>query len=306
MKKMTNERHMQLENIASDLDILRELDKRGALDEDFKKKLAWLESKDKGLQIVMETLEKYAKSHWNYMTEVSLDASNILKCNLLVMTSTNVYTLEINHFDGDFEYKNGESYVNEEKLIENPIQNAKDITSQIMGNIRFCSMLIHLKVKGAVILTGTDDVVIHDIVEDIEIFVESELEAFAYQMVLDEKENGGVTTIIPNNLSWLARVDRRHPVKSIKIPRRIKNNIRRGVTCYYCDNFDVQVGEIFTGCPCGGWENTEETIVRTICEYGVLNIHKNLGVDELNHFFDYQVPFEQLETYLLKHFTPIY
>ena len=56
MKKMTNERHMQLENIASDLDILRELDKRGALDEDFKKKLAWLESKDKGLQIVMKTL----------------------------------------------------------------------------------------------------------------------------------------------------------------------------------------------------------------------------------------------------------
>lgn len=303
---MTNERHMKLDELARDLDILRELDKRDALDEVFKAQLHHLESKEMGLQRVMSIFEEYAKPHWNYMTHVAMDAENRLKCNLLVMTSTNVYPLEINHYEGHFEYRNGASYLNGKKLAENPIQIAKDVTSQITGKIRFCSMPIFLDVKGAAIFTGSSDVCILDDIGDIEIVTEDQLKKFVFQMILEERENGGSPRLILNNISWLSRVDRRQPVIPFKIPRHIKNQITLGVRCSYCYSFDAQVGEIFTGCPCGGFENTEEAIVRTICEYGVLNNGKHLELSDLQRFFNGDVPDELLETYLEKHFTPVY
>lgn len=307
MNKIHNERHMQMDNMASTLDILRELNRREALDEEWKKQLAHLEAKEKGLQIVMTVLERYAKDHWGYMTEVVLDHYGYVHCNLLVMTSTHVYTMEINHYDGAYEFKEGTSYLDGEPIDKEPIIMARSVSSQLRSNIKFCYMPIHLKVTGAAIFTNPDYTVeIHDNVTDIEVVTREHLVDFIQQMVRDEKEHGGIEDIIPNNISWVIRIDRHHPFRPFIVPRELKRKMRKGVTCVHCESFDVKVGEVFTGCKCGGMEFTEQAIVRSICQYGILNLEKELDTHELYHFFDKQVSLEQIEEHLAKHFEPVW
>ena len=59
-------------------------------------------------------------------------------------------------------------------------------------------------------------------------------------------------------------------------------------------------------CDCGGWETMEGAIVRTICEYGVLNQEKSLYPPDLHYFFNDQVSMDDIEKHLAKHFTAIW
>lgn len=302
MRKIANERHAAIENLASDLDILGELDKRGALDEELKKELEFLKRKDKGLQIVLELLEKYAKEHWMYIIDLSLDYHNILNCDLLLLTSTDVHTFEINHYEGLYEYKNRNDYLNGKKLERHPITMAQKVRSQIKSTSMMES--IHLNVKGAAIFTGSDNKLeIHDEVKDVKVVTHEQLEDFIKRIAQEEKKQA--STVEMKHLRWLAKIDRYHPIWPAPISNEIRENIRLGIACSYCEGFDVEIGEVFIACPCGGWESLEEATVRTICDYGVLNNGKDLSPLELHHFFNEQVSIEHIEKYLKKHFEPV-
>lgn len=301
---MYNERHVEIEEVASNLDVLRELNKRGALDEELTSELKRLEAKNLGLKTVMNHLKKYAKEHWMYMTGVSLDHYNILNCDLLLMTSTHLYTLEINHYDGLFEFRNRNSLLNGETLEQHPIQMAQGVTSQIKSNARMAS--IHLDVKGAAIFSGPkNNIRIQDEVDDIEIVAANQLDHFIKKIVQEEKQHKNATKINPMHISWLAGIDRHHPVWTLKIPDEIKETAQLGIACSQCENFDVEIGERYVSCACGELESLEEAIVRTICDYGVLNNEKDLYPPDLHLFFDNQIPMKLIEKYLEKHFMPI-
>lgn len=307
MKKMFNERHMKIDNSASHLDILRELNKRGALDEDLNNYLKHLDGKEKGLKIVMDVLEKYAKEHWIYMTDVALDHYGYVHCNLMVMTSTHLYTLEINHFEGDYTFKEGVSYLNGEQIDKEPLLMVQSVSSQLKSNIKFCHVPIKLQVTGAAIFTHTDCTIdIQDETKKTEIVMSHQIENFVKKMVRDEKKAGGKLDIIPNHISWLIRIDRHHPYHQLNVPDHIIERVQSGVTCIHCESFDVQVGEIFSVCACGGTEFAEQTIVRTICDYGVINQNKELDSHELHHFFNNQVSLKQIKEQLNRYFVPIW
>lgn len=301
---MYNERHVEIEEIASNLDVLRELNKRKALDEELSKEFKRLEAKDRGLKTVLNHLNKYAKDHWMYMTNVSLDHYNIFNSDLLLMTSTHLYTLEINHYDGLFELRNGNSLLNDERLEQHPIQMAQGVTSQIKSIALMES--IHLNVKGAAIFAGSKNKIrIQDEVDDIEIVSAGQLDHFIKKIVQEEKQHKNVTKINPKHISWLARIDRHHPFWTIKIPDEIKENVQLGIACRQCEKFDVEIGDRYVSCACGELESLEEAIVRTICDYGVLNNEKDLYPPDLHLFFDNQIPMDLIEKSLEKHFTPV-
>lgn len=303
---MYNERHMEIDEMATDLDILRELNKRGALDEELTRDLARLEAKDKGLEIVLKQFEKYGRDHWFYMTNVSLDHYNILNCDLLVATSIKVYTLEINYYDGMFEFKNRDSFLNGDTLEQQPIQMAQSVTSQLKSVGVMSSVPIDVEVAGAAIFPSPNNKLqIYDEVTDIEIVSSKQLVNFIKEMAKEEIQQNKKLELNPMLLSWVGRIDRHHPQWKLKIADEIKESIQLGVTCSYCESFDVNIGEVFIACDCGGWESLEEATVRTICEYGVLNNDKNLFPPDLYHFFDKQVPLEYIEDCLEKHFTPV-
>jgi len=304
MRKMYNERHIRKEEMATNLDVLRELDKRGVLDNELSRELERLEAKNKGLEVLMNQLNKYAKNHWMYMIDVSMDHYNILNCDVLLLTSTSLYTFEINHYEGLFEFKSGESSLNGKKLEQYPIKMAQSISSQLKSLATMNS--IPLNIRGVAVFTNPKNKVqIYDEINDIEIVDAEQLETFIKNIIREENEQKNRSKINPMYISWMAKIDRHHPSWLIKIPDEIKEKLRLGIACSACEHFDVEVGEDCVSCLCGKRELLEEAIVRTICDYGVLNNEKDLYPPDLHLFFDKQVSIEKIEKCLTKYFTPV-
>lgn len=304
MRKIDNERHIEIETSASNLDILRELNKRDALDEKLTKELKRLEAKDRGLKTVLNHLKHLGKDHWVYMTDVSLDSYNIFTCDLLLMTSTHLYPLEINYYDGLFEFKEDLSLLKGKESDQLPIEAAQSVTALIMAFSTIRS--INLDVKGAAIFpSSTNQIRIFDEVPGIEIVGASQFDAFIQQIIRDEESRNSTEKIDPMHIRWLREIDQQHPIWTIHISDEVKENIHPGIACRACNGFDVTIGKEFVSCPCGKCEPLEEAIVRTICDYGVLNYEKSLYPPDLHLFFDNQVSMEQIETCLAKHFSPV-
>lgn len=300
---MINERRRQMENEVSDLAVLREYDKRGALDEKFQKILTELEAKKAGLKGVIELFEKHGKDHWIYMTDVALDYHSIITCDLGIMTATHLYAIGINHYEGVFEFKSGVSRVNNEILEEHPIQMIQSVTSQLQSSVAMTPNPVTLKVKGAALFTHpANQLQIHDEVKDIQIVPAKEIKGFIKQIANEEKQMGGnARNVNPMNYSFIGRIDRYHPIFPIEIPKYIKENVRPGIMCKYCRSCDIRIGEVLSQCDCGGWENTEDAVIRTVAEYFILNPGLDAGsFEELFQFIGDQVPHNQVKEYLHK------
>lgn len=302
MKKLYNERHAHLENIPSDLMVLEELNKREALDETLKRRLHYFDSKETGLMKVLDILNKYGKEDWMYMHNVAVDYYDIITCDLLVMTSTHVYTFEINEYEGTFELKNGISKLDGQTLKEHPIAMAQSVLTQLQGSKRMAPVPIKLKLKAAAVFTHSNNPLeIHDEVSGIEIVSANQIENYVKRMVREEKQaQAKGVTFNPMYFSWVARIDRHHPCIEIEIPDAVMEKVRPGILCTHCGGFDVKIGEVLMTCECGGWELVEEAIIRTICEYAILIQGKNIHLPSLCEFFDNQIPKVQLEKCLDK------
>jgi len=292
MRKIYNERHVQKEEMAADLDILRELNKRQTLDETLFKKLVHLESKAAGIYIVLDRIHDYAKDHWLYMTDVALDSYNILNCDLLLVTSAGAYTFEINHYYEGFEFANAS------------VKKSRNLASQLKSLSLMNS--INLNVQGAAVFTESEVLKLKDNeIKNIDILTTKQLDYYLSKIIQEENDYQGPPMNSEQHLSWFGKIDRHLPAWQMTISDEIKNNIQKGILCSHCGSFGVAIGDSYISCDCGVYESLEEAIVRTICEYGVLNNGLELSVPELLDFFDYQISEDKLYKYLDKHFTPI-
>ncbi|MBM6614859.1 hypothetical protein JTF06_08135 [Desemzia sp. RIT804] len=58
--------------------------------------------------------------------------------------------------------------------------------------------------------------------------------------------------------------------------------LKKGIYCCNCGSFHLEIGEYLISCSCGYKERKERDVLRSICEYGVLQNNKDLLV---NKFF---------------------
>lgn len=305
MREIMNERRMEKKSRATDLDVLRELKKRKALNKDYCQLLQKLEAKEAGIQTVLERVKKYANDHWIYVLDLALDSTNTLNCDFSLLTLAGVYTFEINHEPGFFELVEDEGFMNLTKMSTHPIQKTRKLVSQLQSLAKMTS--VPLNVQGAAIFSNPNtEIMIRDSVRDIDIVTADQLDVYIQKIKREEKRYEGEPMITPMHLSWLGRIDRHHPLVYMHIPDHIKENIRKGILCCHCDSFDVEIGDPYISCACGMHESLEEATVRTICEYGVLNNDKDLEISALLDFFDYQISEDTLYAHLEKHFSPIY
>lgn len=301
MKKLTNERHTQIKEIASTLDILVELNKRNALDIKLKKQLAYLESKKQGLQIVLSVFEEYAKKHWRYMTDVMVDPSDDIQCNLLVLTSTHLYTMEINHFEGDYVLKDGVSFVDGYRSDNHPIRTARNVSLGLQNRMQSSQVPIDLIVKSAAIFTNSRHITdIRDEVRDIDIIEKDQLEDFIQQMVREENELGPRKHLPKNHIQWVTQIDDDYPFHTFQLPDKLKPFIKKGPRCVLCDDFNMNIGRFFTFCPCGAMELSEHTIERSVYQCSILSLGKDVDLNEIYDFFDNQVSTERIAQFVRK------
>ena len=177
-----------------------ELDKRTVLNEYFSTMLQQLEAKEKGVNKVLKLIHYYAKEHWFYMTDLALDAYEMIECDLLLMTRAGIYPFEINDYEGVFEIEDSVCKLNSQKFEDHPIEKIKQITTQLKQLAVKDS--VQLNIQGAALFPNPHNKVINDRKEEaIEIVTADQLDNYLKQIIREEKDYSGPAMNRPMHLS---------------------------------------------------------------------------------------------------------
>lgn len=97
------------------------------------------------------------------------------------------------------------------------------------------------------------------------------------------------------------RIRNHYPPKSLSVEQ--VSQLRSGLCCSECKSFEDDLSCYKVICrQCGHRESKERSIVRTICEYGVLTHERELRSTEIQVFFGNQVPFHYVSKILSRNF----
>lgn len=284
------------------LEILRELNKRDALNEDLLSEWQRLESGFAGEQKVLNFIQEFGEEHWAVIKNVWLDYYGKFECDLLLITNTKVHPLEIKNYTGKFEFQNNQCLINGKKISHNAITQAQKTATnleQIFQNSNH-----NLTVQGALIFIGQhNEVLVHDKVDTIEIIRPNQLRNYIWELVKEEKNYYGPSIDTESVIEQLERFEADNPFMGHEISDEIKGRACKGICCSHCGNFQIDTTKAYISCPCGMYEPRENAIVRTICEYGVIHSDKDLRTTNLLGFFGGDISRRTLQKYLNKHFT---
>ena len=164
MKKIENRWRIKLKNLTSNLEILQELDKRSALDEELTKELKRLETGSHGEQKVLSYLQQYGNEQWQILPNLWVDYFGKFECDLLLLTTAGVYPFEIKNYTGQFEFRKNQCFINGKKIGHNAIAQAQRVSINIKTILNNASIFTNC--QGAAIFIGPhNEVIIHDPVE---------------------------------------------------------------------------------------------------------------------------------------------
>lgn len=293
-------------DIPTRLDLLRELNKRGALidHEDLRKQLEWLERGFEGEQILLEYLEKHGENHWVILKNVWVKYYDLFECDLILITHYGIYIFEVKNYSGTFELKNNVGTINGNESSKHPITQGQNLVINLNKILQKSSNQLY--VSGVVTFVGADNIVnIYDELTNIDVVRRNELRNYIWKIGNEERYSNGYPIDMEQILKAIDQyeVPPPHPPEK-DIPAEVFQNVRGGICCCYCGNFDLKTTTRYIYCECGMIEPREEAIVRTICEYEVINYKQNLKTAELTHFFNGDISrstvLRYLNTYFLK------
>lgn len=302
MKIIKTRKQVEVEKLATRLDVLRELNKREALDVALKGELYRLEQGHVGEQFVLDAIEEFGQPHWRVMQNVWLEYYGKFECDLLLMTRAGICAVEVKHYSENFVYSGNQCYLNGNTIGHNAVSQA------IKSSLNFQNMLADAgyrpAVKSGLIFTGEFcDVRIDDQVDDLNIVMRHQLRSFIRKIADEERGYRGPKL----DVEKVFRIIEGHESESHFMPKliedRIYDNIKPGILCAHCGAFEIEIMRKEVICKlCGTRESRENAIVRTICEYGVIYNEKELVTSNLCDFFNHIISGKTLRRYLIKHF----
>lgn len=238
---------------------------------------------DEGQKKVVRYLETYGRPHWTVLQNVWLDDFGTFENDLILLTHHAVYVFEIKNYTGTFTYDEGKCYYNQFESSVNPIEqvrvckvNLQNILNKVNRNI---------PVKSAVIFTGDDnDVIIHSNVGEIEVVRRTQILKFIRQIADEEKSSRSKKVDVEQIIQAFAPYEIPNPYTPPPLTVKEMQEMKSGIYCVNCLNFDVKLARIWVTCSCGFKEPREESAIRTICEYGVLTYGKDMTQKGLLQF----------------------
>lgn len=263
-----------------------------------------LQKGTEGEQDVLTYLEQYGRKHWKIIRNMWLDYYGPFESDLIVLTNSGNYLFEVKNYEGMFEYDNGISTLNKREISGNAVHQ----TRRALKNIReLCQRKYsNANVQGALVFIGADNPIkISPGIEDIHILQRNQLKYFIQKMCKEEDAGTYQTIDASKLISHFDYFSTENPYQAKPIsPERMKN-LRKGILCAQCSNSNVIITKKFVKCSCGHIERRHEAMVRTICEYGVLNFESHLTMKSLYEFFNGQTSTTYLKVILKKYFKMI-
>lgn len=285
-------------------EVLKELNKRGGLDQNLTDEYNRLEAGYKGEQLVYNYIKEFGQSHWTVMPNVWLDYYGKFEIDLLLITDNHIYIFEIKHFSGVYEFKNNQCIRNGQKIGHNAISQAQKSFINVQNLFKRNKFKQH--VHGAVVFTGEHfDVKVHDEVDGLNILMINQLREYIWQISNTERQNLYKNTDAYDILDLLNQHAATNPFQANKITAEIDNRMKKGIICSNCYTPNIYTLQSYLECRCGMSEPRENAIIRTICEYGIIHFDKNLTTYAILDFFDDEIERRTAIRHLKKYFKQI-
>lgn len=261
-----------------------------------------LDSGVKGEEKVVRLLKEYGKDHWKVLQNTWMDYYGAFESDLILLTNHCCYIFEIKNYTGKFVYENGICTINGRKISSNPIQQARRAFLNLQS---ICSEAPEsIPIKGAIIFIGENNQVhIHSDIEDIDVLQLTDLHEYIQVMIQEERDQTRNTLPSKKLIKHFEKYETANPFKPQPISPEKMTKSRVGIHCAKCHSYDITINRQYIICKCGLHEPREEAIIRTICEYGVLNFDRNFSIGEIMKFIDGQASYTYLQKVLSKHFN---
>lgn len=254
-----------------------------------------------GEKVVLDYIKKYGRKHWKVLPNLWLDYYGAFESDLLLLTRNGSYALEIKNYNGFFKYENGISKLNNREIGGNAIYQTRKATKNLRELIQ--QKVYNANVQGALIFIGEDNPIeISPPIDDIHILQRNQLRGFIQRVCEEEDRSGYPNQDIDKVVTHLKAFETENPYKATPISPKEMATLKKGILCAKCAGSEISISKKFVTCPCGHVELRDEAMVRTICEYGVLNFDKNLKLMHLIDFFRGQASKGYLKLVLKKYF----
>ena len=134
MKLLQMKIQTQYSNQPTHLDLLREMTKRGALDNtaEWQEEFARLEKGVQGEQDALAFLQKFGEPHWTVLQNVWLNYYGEFEVDIMVFTRSGIYTFEVKNYSGLLEYETHQCKLNGRIIGQNPFSQTQKATRQIV------------------------------------------------------------------------------------------------------------------------------------------------------------------------------
>lgn len=291
-------------SVPTRLDIYREMNMRDALDSNKQQELYRLERGAAGEKMVVNYIEEFGQGHWQILTNVWLYEYGLFEIDCLLLTETDIYIFEIKNYNGDFKYVNSQCYFSDDVISHNPISQTQRCKVNLQNILS--AVGIRVDVHANLVFTGEHaDIEIQDYIEDLDVLTINQFRKLIYSIANNEQtklDTGSREINRGKILRVIDRAKRKSPYQPQPLSPLEQSRLRKGIKCGNCGNFDLDTARSYLVCNCGLHEPREMAIVRTICEYGVINFDKDLRIAELYSFFGGDVSESTISRYLNKYF----
>lgn len=255
-----------------------------------------------GEKVVLDYIKKYGRKHWKVIPNLWLDYYGTFESDLLLLTRSGIYPIEIKNYNGFFQYDHGISKLNDREINGNAIYQARKATKNLRELIGLRFYKPH--VQGVLVFVGEDNPIeVSPPINDIDILQRNQLKGYI-QKICEAEDHGRYQQQlnIDKVAAHLKNYEVENPYQANPISTEEMAQLKKGILCVKCDQSTIKTSRKFVTCACGHVELRDKAMVRTICEYGVLNFGRELTVGELFDFFDGQASRDYLKSILKRHF----
>lgn len=277
------------------------LSKRGKLTTEQKRQLE-RDELGHGGEIGFDSLiEKHGSTTWYHFKNIWIDYFGYAQIDSLIITESGIFLADIKNYGNHYAYQNLTWTYQGRPL-------SKNINQQLADNIVKCQSLS--KVIPA--MKNTQGVIIFINERAVPTIIDPMPVNYLLRYQLYDWLDSLKQPVSGNKISIHKTAEQ---IKPFIIPNPYDHNyfcsdeefkqLRKGIYCCNCGSFHLEIRKYTVKCACGHRENKERAVLRSICEYGVLQNHKNLSAYEIFNFLNEQVPIQYIYRKLNIFFTPI-
>lgn len=288
-------------NLTMEHALLLTLSKRSKLTTDQKWQLDRDDKGHKGEIDYDQIVEENSSPSWYHFKNIWIDYLGRAQLDSLLVTENGVFLTDIKNYTNHYTYTNFMwTYQNK------PL--SKNINQQLLDNIVKCQSL------GKVIPAMKDTQ--GTIVFINERAVPNIMEQMPVNYLLRYQIYDWIDSLkqpVPGNSIPIHKTVEQ--IKQFIIPNPYDHNyicsdeefkkLKKGIYCFKCGSFHLEIGEYFISCSCGHKEKKEQAVLRSICEYGVLQNNKELSVNNLFEFLDKKISKQFIYRKLQCFFVPV-